>query len=171
MSKGSDSTSSSTRTFMPSKPDKASQKPPKKPLKLPKLKLPTAKVRLPGSPWLLVFILVLVSAFMYMQYHDAKQKLQSNDVAKTNQQMLTKLQKVIVLPTSETPTFATVKDVAALKAQSNFFSGAQNGDKLIIYSKQNKALLYRPSTNLIVNFSTSLKITTGNSANQSLPSN
>jgi hypothetical protein len=166
MSKGSDSITSSTRTFMTPKPEPSKKKSPRKPLKLPKLHL---NVRFGSLPWLLVLIFVVLSGFMYIQYHDAKQKLQTNDVAKTNQQTLAKLEKVIVLPAGQTPTFATVKDVTALKKQSNFFNGAQNGDKLIVYTKENKALLYRPSTNRIINFSTSLKITTGGSANQSLP--
>lgn len=148
---------------MTAKPEVIAKKPPRAPIKLPKLKL---NVHLRNPSWLIVVLLLLVSIFLFVQYHDAKQKLQSNDVAKTNQQMLSKLEKVVVLPANETPTFATVKDVTALKKQSSFFNSAKNGDKLIVYSKENKALLYRPSTNVIVNFSTSLQITSGTSASQ-----
>lgn len=53
------------------------------------------------------------------------------------------------LPAGEQPTLATVADQEKLKGQ-DFFSHAQNGDKLLIYPKAKKAILYRPSTGKII---------------------
>ena len=57
--------------------------------------------------------------------------------------------KLIEVPTDELPTVATVVDASKVKAQA-FFANAQNGDKVLLYTKASKAILYRPSTNKIV---------------------
>jgi hypothetical protein len=73
------------------------------------------------------------------------------ELAKQQQVELEKLVGALVdLPSGETPTVATVSDSAKLKEQA-FFELAQNGDKVLIYSKAKKAYLYRPSTNKMVN--------------------
>lgn len=54
------------------------------------------------------------------------------------------------LPTSETPTLATVTDREKLSGQE-FFASSQNGDKVLLYQDGRKAILYRPSTGKIVN--------------------
>jgi hypothetical protein len=61
--------------------------------------------------------------------------------------------KLIVLPPNETPTIATVSDPVKLKDQP-FFKNSEVGDKVLIYSQSLKAILYRPSTNKIVEVST-----------------
>lgn len=57
--------------------------------------------------------------------------------------------KLVNVPTGEEPTIATVVDVNKLKDQS-FFANAENGDKVFMYAKAKKAILYRPSTNKII---------------------
>lgn len=57
--------------------------------------------------------------------------------------------KLIELPKDETPTVATVVDAAKVKNQA-FFANAQNGDKVLLFAKAGKAVLYRPSTKKIV---------------------
>lgn len=58
--------------------------------------------------------------------------------------------KLIELPSDEVPTIATVVDADKVKNQA-FFASAQNGDKVLLYSKNGKAVLYRPSTKKIIN--------------------
>lgn len=58
-------------------------------------------------------------------------------------------QKVSDLPTDETPTVATVTNLAKLQGQA-FFAKAKKGDKVLIYSTAKKAYLYRPGTNEII---------------------
>ncbi|MFA6131442.1 MAG: hypothetical protein WC702_00010 [Patescibacteria group bacterium] len=57
--------------------------------------------------------------------------------------------KLIVLPADETPTVATVSDIEKLKDQE-FFKNAQVGDKVLLYTKAKRAILYSPTSGKIV---------------------
>ena len=57
--------------------------------------------------------------------------------------------KLAVLPSDEEPVVATVTDKEQLKDQPSF-AKAENGDKILIYSKAKKAYIYNQSKNLIV---------------------
>ena len=60
--------------------------------------------------------------------------------------------KIIVLPTDENPTLATVSDPTKLKDQK-FFAHAEIGDKVLLYQASQKAILWRPSTKKIIEIS------------------
>ena len=57
--------------------------------------------------------------------------------------------RLIVLPTNEQPTIATVADPDKLRDQP-FFANAKKGDKVLIYTNAKKAILYDPVENKIV---------------------
>jgi hypothetical protein len=57
--------------------------------------------------------------------------------------------KLMLLPPDEMPTIATVSNPEKLKDQP-FFSRAQYGDKVLIYTKSAKAILWRPETGQII---------------------
>ena len=64
-------------------------------------------------------------------------------------QLIEKIGKLIVVPKDETPTVATVTDTEKLKS-SPFFTNAQKGDRVLIYTTAKKAILYRPVENKII---------------------
>ena len=68
------------------------------------------------------------------------------------QELIDEIGKIIVLPTGETPTIATVTDVDKLKITQPFFQNAKNGDKVIVYTK--KAILYDPLAKKIIDVTT-----------------
>lgn len=91
------------------------------------------------------------AVYFYRQYQNVQLKLQNPiEAAKQEAQDITKaVGKLIELPGGEEPTVATVTDVTKLSDQA-FFAQAQNGDKVLIYAKAAKAVLFRPSANKII---------------------
>ena len=99
----------------------------------------------------LVILLIISSGSGFYFYRKATtdpQKVEKNDLEDTVQAV----GKLIVLPTNETPTLATVTDPAKLQNQI-FFSRATKGDKVLIYAVAGKAILYNPTLNKIVEVS------------------
>jgi hypothetical protein len=95
-----------------------------------------------------VFIgVVFVGRGKYAEYQIAKdpQAIAQAEIKK----LIEDVGKLIVLPTDEQPTIATVSDLEKLKGQE-FFAHAETGDKVLLYSKARKAILYSPSRNKIV---------------------
>jgi len=113
---------------------------------------------LKGNKSLLIIIVVIVLAvailpsyYFYSQYRKT-QSLLSNPGATTSaeaKRLVDEVGKLIVLPTNEQPTVATVSDVTKLADQA-FFANAKNGDKVLIYTQAKKAILFRESINKIV---------------------
>lgn len=92
---------------------------------------------------ILAVVLLLTGGFLLYQ----NQKTGSKNPQQISQDEVKKLVaevgKIIDLPTGEVPTLATVVDVAKLQDQP-FFQKAKNGDKVLIYSGAQKAILYDP---------------------------
>ncbi len=103
-----------------------------------------------------MFGLILVasigtSIYFYRQYQSTKALLADPSAAAQQEVrgILSKIGTFMALPTDEEPTLATVLDTEKLKEQP-FFAKSANGDKVIIYTKAGKAILYRPSANKII---------------------
>lgn len=98
--------------------------------------------------------MVFFGGYFYVQYKKALEKTVTDNPSES-QVLGQKIRQFVELPVDEDPTIAEVKDLEKLKGQA-FFSFAQNGDKVLIYSKNKKAVLYRPGTEKIIEV-TSLK--------------
>ena len=72
--------------------------------------------------------------------------------ADETKKIIADIAKIIVLPTDESPTLATVSDTTKLKDQK-FFAHAEIGDKVLLYQASQKAILWRPSTKKIIEIS------------------
>lgn len=104
---------------------------------------------------LVILIVALVpSLYFYNQYQKTQSLLQSSNkqVEVEAKVLIAQVGKLMELPTDENPTVATVSDKTKLLDQP-FFKNAQNGDRVLVYSKAKKAILYRPSINKIVEVS------------------
>jgi hypothetical protein len=105
---------------------------------------------------LLIALAVVAVAFLLYGYMHTKNQLNhisdSNNGGKTETQQITNtVGRALQLP-NETPTLATVNDASKLNSQV-FFRNAQNGDKVLIYAKSGRAMLYRPSTKKVIEYS------------------
>ena len=97
---------------------------------------------------LAVAVVSLGSAYyFYGQYSSLKNT--DKVVQEENDKLIAQIDRLIVLPEGETPTVGTVADSEKLRNQP-FFAKAQKGDRVLIYAKAHKAILYNPSTNKIV---------------------
>ncbi len=101
-------------------------------------------------PVMLAAILILAGTtyFFINRYQEIKKDPQKV-VRDQTQAVVNKVAKLIVLPTGEEPTIATVTDPSILKDQA-FFAHAQTGDVVLIYTNAKKAILYSPRENKIV---------------------
>lgn len=116
-----------------------------------KLQLSKKKIALFIVGILFLVLTTAPSVYFYKQYKDSQQKLANPAEAAKEEvaKIIASIGKLMVLPSDEEPTVATVADRDKLKDQL-FFTNAQNGDKVVIYTKAKKAILYRPTTNKII---------------------
>lgn len=101
---------------------------------------------------LLIAALAVTAVLVYQNTVLRKQLAANNSPAQLEQEsqkLVDSVAKLLILPKDEEPTIATVKDLDKLKGQQ-FFTRAQLGDKVLIYSKAKKVILYRPSANQII---------------------
>ncbi|TXI33751.1 MAG: LytR family transcriptional regulator [Candidatus Moraniibacteriota bacterium] len=91
--------------------------------------------------------ILIVGGFWFFN----KQKSSSNQTTAESEikDLTEKVGKLMDLPKDEAPAVATVSDVSKLEGQ-DFFKNAKNGDKVLAYTKNKKAIIYRPSENKII---------------------
>ena len=59
-----------------------------------------------------------------------------------------KVGRHLLLPSDEVPALITVTDKS--KVSSKFLESSENGDKVLVYEKYQRAIIYRPSADKIV---------------------
>ncbi len=100
---------------------------------------------------IVILLLCIVAGYFYLQYQNTQNLLQNP--TKSAQKELEELVKIVgksyQLPTNESPTLATVSDKSKLPGDE-FFKAASNGDKVLVYSQNKIAILYRPSVQKII---------------------
>ncbi len=64
--------------------------------------------------------------------------------------VLQNVKKLQITP-DEKPIIATIDDAEKMMKEQPFYAGVQNGDKLLIFPKSQRAVIYSPKRNIIVN--------------------
>lgn len=112
------------------------------------------------SKWVIsitIFLIILVglSIFYFME----KQKITATSSFEAQQtvtkdevkNLVAKISKLIGLPKEEEPIVATIVNVEALSKEQPFYANAHDGDKVLVYLKTQKAIIYDPKQNILVN--------------------
>jgi hypothetical protein len=100
---------------------------------------------------LALLFFVILSIYLLMA-HSRNQADPNIAIQNETKELTDRIGRFMQLPTDEQPTLATVTDQEKLKGQE-FFARAQNGDKLLVWTKAKKAILYRPSIGKIIEVS------------------
>lgn len=114
------------------------------------------------KPYTPLIIFILLGVFVYkVAYPQFQAKMRSQQPttlsllisptvsASDTTKIINDVSKLLTLPTDETPTIAAISDTKNIKDQP-FFKQAQAGDVVLLYEKNKKAILYRPSQNKII---------------------
>lgn len=106
-----------------------------------------------GAIFLVFAVLVATAIFgvYYFGIYQKEQALKNNPQLASrqeNEEIVARVGKLIKLP-NETPSVATVSDITKLTDQT-LFQNAQNGDKVLIFNKAKRGIVYRPSENIII---------------------
>lgn len=115
------------------------------------------KKRRRGRGLFTFLLLIAVIALSYGYYtKDRELKILQNPQAKAAMdqkeinRVVAQVSKLIILPKDESPQVLTINDAAAAIKQQPVFAGSVNGDKVLIYQKAARAIVYSPSRNIIV---------------------
>jgi hypothetical protein len=104
---------------------------------------------------IVIFLIAASTPALYFfnQYQKAKKQLasQQNIAQDERKEILGKLAKIMALPEGEEPNIGTVVDTEKLKDHP-FFAKAKVGDKIIYYPQAQKAILYDPVAQKIIDF-------------------
>ncbi len=100
---------------------------------------------------LIVILLLGATVYFYWQNQLNLNKLKNPTQASEQEisELTAKIGKLMDLPDDEKPTVISVVDKEKVKSQP-FFSKAENGDKVLVYTASKKAILYRPLTGKII---------------------
>jgi len=101
-----------------------------------------------GLTLIIVIVLILAGAWYYFDY--SKSKTEEPIAGEENlTALIEQVGRHIVLDEEEAPMIATIQDADALAEQQAFYSGARDGDKLLIYPT--RAIIYDPIRDILVN--------------------
>lgn len=94
----------------------------------------------------LLGLVLLIALALYMTSYFASS---SQETSEETAQLISNVSALMLLPADEQPTVATVTNLDSLKDQV-FFKNARIGDRVLMYPKNKKAILYSPTENRII---------------------
>lgn len=98
---------------------------------------------------IIIAIVGTVGTTYYFQRYNALKSNPNAEAQKQSAALIVALGEHIELPKDETPSVVTIVDKTKLNDQA-FFKMAENGDILFAYINTKEAILYRPSTDKII---------------------
>lgn len=96
-----------------------------------------------------IALLLIIIGVLIWKYQSATKDPEAENKAKVAE-VTTAVGKIYQLPADEEPTVALIEDKSKLGTEA-FYKSAENGDYVLVYSKSQLAILYRPTDNKIIN--------------------
>lgn len=97
-----------------------------------------------------IIIVVFIGGMFYFHWFGVGLTAQERTQIEL-QTAVTAVGKLMLLPKNETPVFAKIINAKKLAKQQQFFINAENGDELLLFQKSERAIIYSPARNIIVN--------------------
>ena len=111
-------------------------------------KRPPLKLLLLGAG-VLIILLSAVAGYFIWRTVTLSNTPKAADQAKSTE-IINKVGKIFALPEGEQPTVGQITDKEKIKDQA-FFTKAETGDYLLVYTTEKLALIYREKDNKIIN--------------------
>lgn len=104
--------------------------------------------------YIALLVIVFISGLFVYKHYNSESAISMRNIENAKEMTNSTIKsvgKLMVLPLSEEPMMFDVKDPVLLTSQQPFFAGSVEGDKLLVYQKAGKAIIYSPSKDMIVN--------------------
>jgi Flp pilus assembly protein CpaB len=88
--------------------------------------------------------------YKWWQTRQASPEVQAQQAEEEKAKVLASLSKLMVLPEGD-PVLFKVSNEDVMRSQQAFFKDTKNDDVLLVFQTSGKAIIYRPSSNMIVN--------------------
>ncbi|MFM2383863.1 MAG: hypothetical protein RIQ72_435 [Candidatus Parcubacteria bacterium] len=100
---------------------------------------------------LLSYVIVAIIVWQIQSQFSNSPERQQELARQEVQGVVDQVKEIMILPENEFPQMATVDNAPELAKTQAFFAAVENGDKVLIYLQDQKAIIYRPGTDKIVN--------------------
>jgi flagellar basal body-associated protein FliL len=121
--------------------------------------------------YIVLALIVWMIAVWWTSNPERQLKMQQQKMEKDIEKTVVELSHIAILPKEEKPQMAILdKNVKKLAETQPFFADAIEGDKVLVYVKAGKAIIYRSSENKIVNIGP-VGVESDSSRSQGAPTN
>lgn len=99
---------------------------------------------------LIIIIIAVLSIAIFKKFNPTVKTGEGQLTEKQIKTLVIKVSKLINVP-EETPVIATIIKADQLIAEQKFYAGSKDGDYLMVFSKAQKAIIYRESEDKLIN--------------------
>ncbi len=98
-----------------------------------------------------VIVIIATGILLYIRHTHSLPAYKEAQAQRDLASLVEDVKKLIYIGDTEMPAVFTIDDPELLISQQAFFTGAEKGDSLLIYSKSSKAIIYSKKRNMIIN--------------------
>ncbi len=102
---------------------------------------------------IVVIVLLAFGGYIYIIQKDTKETRGTTlgNNKEEAKQLAEIVSKFVLVDKNQVPDIVTISDAETMVKQQSVFKGVVNGDKILVYVQDKKAIVYSPSRDIIVN--------------------